>query len=577
MLFLKRRFIYFGAEIKILNEELYMRVRQLHIITEMLRSILTAPCLIGLLALGLAVASRSPERALADAPPPGTPFRFALACDQREYAGPGMDALEYFRGACEALASIGAGAFMISPGDIDPPSGVAWTIGQYVGSDYVWYPGVGNHEAETQEDMDWLRAYNAGGNSLPHIVNIGPEGTEETTYSFDYGDAHFVQINEYYDGINDVGLWGDIIDPLYDWLEADLMATDKQWIFVIGHEPAWPLPDAINSNVRHRWDSLDEHATNRDRFWDLLKREGVAAYFCGHTHTYSAMNIDGVWQIDAAHARGIGDSGAVSTFLVFDITPERVTFETYRSLVPGGPYSLFESRLLACQSCSTHVFQHGIFPDALYGGAIDTCLEDGQFHGSADIIAVDGNPQRAGLLRWELSGFPVGANVTAAWITLFVNETSPESYEVYEMRREWDEAFADWYQYADGALWSAPGAGGDADRGSTQLGTITGLNYGLYIIPFNPSGIELVQSWLDEPETNHGVILLDYTMNDAVRYYSREHTDPVMRPKLTVQVSLPVPTVTPSPAMIPTTGTAGTALLAALISGVLIARRRRNQ
>jgi hypothetical protein len=79
----------------------------------------------------------------------------------RLYSGPGTyDTPRYFRGACEAIAARGA-AFMVSPGDVDPPGGVLWTVTRTLGTDFPWYPAVGNHEVETPEDMDWLRSYGA--------------------------------------------------------------------------------------------------------------------------------------------------------------------------------------------------------------------------------------------------------------------------------------------------------------------------------------------------------------------------------------------------------------------------------
>lgn len=68
-----------------------------------------------------------------------------------------------FAGAAKAIARVGAGEFMISPGDIDPPDAAYDVIRSSVGAAYPWYPVAGNHEAETPSDMDWLRAFNAGG------------------------------------------------------------------------------------------------------------------------------------------------------------------------------------------------------------------------------------------------------------------------------------------------------------------------------------------------------------------------------------------------------------------------------
>jgi hypothetical protein len=265
----------------------------------------------------------------------------------RSYSGPGYDSSQYFRGACEAIASRGRGAFMVSPGDIDPPSDVLWTITSTLGTTYTWYPVVGNHElpGAGQEsypgsNMDWLRSYDYGD------VNPGPAGCPETTYSFDYQNAHFVMLNEYCDTGGDTVRDGDVPNHLYDWLVADLSATDKTHTFVFGHEPAYPQPDADNGRTRHVGDSLDQHPTNRDRFWNLLRDERVIAYVCGHTHGYSAVEIDSVWQLDAGHARGKGDTGARSTFVTINVDANGVTFKAYRDDADGGPYVLAHTGIL---------------------------------------------------------------------------------------------------------------------------------------------------------------------------------------------------------------------------------------
>jgi len=268
-------------------------------------------------------------------------FTFAIAADMREFAGPGVyDSSHYFRGAVEAIASAGPGVFMVGPGDIDPPANVHWTITQSLGSSYPWFPIAGNHETETAEDMAWLRAYDYG------AVNPGPSGCPETTYSFDYGNAHYVMLNEYCDTAGDTATVGDVPDHLYNWLVADLDATHQENIFVFGHEPAYPQPDAENGRLRHADDSLNQYPAHRDRFWNLLKSKRVVAYICGHTHNYSLVKIDGLWQMDVGHARGLGDNGARSTFSLVHVDGSRTTYETYRDDQNGGPYTLQYSGVL---------------------------------------------------------------------------------------------------------------------------------------------------------------------------------------------------------------------------------------
>ena len=186
------------------------------------------------------------------------------------------------------------GAFHITPGDMDPPSDNYLDLTNEFGSDVVWFPVVGNHETESVEDMQWLKSHYQ---QLPWIVNPGPQGGETTSYSFDYENAHFTVLNQYFDGVSEVGTDGDVADDLYNWLAADLANTPKSVKFVFGHEPAFPLN-------RHVGDSLGKYPQNRDRFWNLLEEERVAAYFCGHTHYYSAYRKEDslVWQIDAGNA-----------------------------------------------------------------------------------------------------------------------------------------------------------------------------------------------------------------------------------------------------------------------------------
>ena len=268
---------------------------------------------------------------------PSVEIKYIITADMRNFTG---DNIDYFRGACEAIAKIGAGDFMISPGDIDPPDQVYATIKNYIGQNYLWYPVVGNHEAETVTDMQWLRAFNTNGDSLSNIVNKGPSGSVETMYSFDYKNVHFVVLNEYYDGTNDWTTDGNINDPVFTWLTNDLKKNIKPIIFVIGHEPAFPSPDDETGRIRHETDSLNQYPVERDRFWSALKEYNVKAYICGHTHNLSVIKTNGIWQIDAGHARGTGDTGARSGFITISILSDsRVVYRVYRLDLGSTSYS----------------------------------------------------------------------------------------------------------------------------------------------------------------------------------------------------------------------------------------------
>ncbi len=231
---------------------------------------------------------------------------FIVAADMRNFAADG-EWSKNFSGACEAVAEVGAGSFMISPGDLDvrPPSAVRDMIDKTIGKDYPWYPVLGNHDPESPSSMQYLREYSM---TVPNVVNRGPKGSEATTYSFDVADTHFVVLNQYYDGTKDWGLEGDVVPELLEWLEADLAANTKKHIFVFGHEPLMAMPDMDNGRIRHQEDSLDENPENAFAFHQLLVKYGVDAYVCGHTHNTSYAKINGLWQLDPGHARGLEEA-----------------------------------------------------------------------------------------------------------------------------------------------------------------------------------------------------------------------------------------------------------------------------
>jgi hypothetical protein len=123
----------------------------------------------------------------------------------------------------------------------------------------------------------------------------GPNGTSETTYSWDYGNAHFIVLNVYWNGrtgtnsdCNNGSILdgtGDITLALRNWLAGDLAANNKPFAFVFMHEPAFPYN-------HHYGNSLDANKTSRDAFWSLLESEKVSAVFSGHTHYQSKHQGD---------------------------------------------------------------------------------------------------------------------------------------------------------------------------------------------------------------------------------------------------------------------------------------------
>jgi hypothetical protein len=292
--------------------------------------------------LVLVIAVVSWQMAHVPTTPQADSFHFTVTADMRHHHN-------RFGNLLQAINDgPGPGVFHVSIGDIDHtiPENRA-LIDYKFGTTAIWYPIIGNHEAHTPDDKNWLRTeYNTGHNgrtALKFNTNQDcPAGSVGTTYSWDYGNAHFIALNQYWDGGtapgSDNATDGDIVPALYNWLAMDLTSNTKPFVFVFGHEPAFPY-------TRHVGSSLNQYAANRDAFWSLLEAEDVQAFFCGHTHYYSKHqgdknHIGGVWQLDVGNAgRNTGDG---LTYFDVVVGSNQATVNVYRD---GGTgiFSLAES------------------------------------------------------------------------------------------------------------------------------------------------------------------------------------------------------------------------------------------
>ncbi|MHC4500324.1 MAG: right-handed parallel beta-helix repeat-containing protein, partial [Planctomycetota bacterium] len=179
------------------------------------------------------------------------------------------------------------------------------------GAEVKWYPTVGNHELEEGgPDMVWLRNYYYS--HLAGSVNPGPVNGEEMTYSWDYQNAHFVQLNQYYDGTTDDADIDEFTDALCDWLEADLNRNTKPVVFVIYHTPAYPAGRG-GKDSPIGW----------ERLLKLLNDRKVVAGICADTHTYERYQVGGdwetfTWEVDAGNAGRTSHGDLHQTFI--DVT-----------------------------------------------------------------------------------------------------------------------------------------------------------------------------------------------------------------------------------------------------------------
>ena len=123
-------------------------------------------------------------------------------------------------------------------------------------------PANGNHDSLA---LNYVAQF-----SLPQIATDGERGQGEQWYSFDYGNAHFV--------ILDDQASSTALDAQLAWLEADLAAVDRTrtpWVFAAHHESTYSCSTNHGSNK-----------TLRRRVQPIFDAHRVDMVFSGHDHHY---------------------------------------------------------------------------------------------------------------------------------------------------------------------------------------------------------------------------------------------------------------------------------------------------
>jgi hypothetical protein len=188
-----------------------------------------------------------------------------------------------------------------------------------------------------------------------------------------------------------------------------------------------------------------------------------------------------------------------------------------------------------------------------YTGTRDAWLEQSSAnanHGNETPINVDSrrtdsdaNTAAWGLLKFDVSSIPADKIINSAVVTIDVtNASTGGTYELYESLRNWDEATATWNVFSTGNPWQPAGGVGANDRGTTILGSLGSSSAtGLRTITLNAAGLALVESWGDNPASNHGFVFYNAANLDGIQFRSSEYnTDTTRRPKLTIEYSNPV-------------------------------------
>lgn len=191
-----------------------------------------------------------------------------------------------WRGTLLAAVKRETPRFIINVGDLvdngsDQKQWEAWfAAGKGVLESIPEMPAVGNHEFPSyfrKQIQSFLAQF-----SLPEN---GPPGLKELTYSFDYGDAHFVILD------SQVSNDSPLLKLQQNWLKGDLERTKKKWKIVIFHRPPYyAKTNRPNDDVK-------------EAFCPILEENHVDLVINGHDHVVMRTYPIAGGRI-AAHSKG---------------------------------------------------------------------------------------------------------------------------------------------------------------------------------------------------------------------------------------------------------------------------------
>jgi uncharacterized protein YjdB len=201
---------------------------------------------------------------------------------------------------------------------------------------------------------------------------------------------------------------------------------------------------------------------------------------------------------------------------------------------------------------SSQSFQDGVSPTTGYAGSTDTYLSENNpssnLGASAELRSdgdAGGGLEDRALLRWDITQIPVGAVVKSAHLNITINNSSGNTYHIYGLNRAWTENQVTWNQAATGTPWEIAGASGPLDRDGTLLGMIPVTATGTIGATLNDDGVAAVQSWVNNPSSNAGLIVVATGGGDGVYFRSSEYATAGERPRLTVSYDPPATNTPP--------------------------------
>lgn len=147
------------------------------------------------------------------------------------------------------------------------------------------------------------------------------------------------------------------------------------------------------------------------------------------------------------------------------------------------------------------------------------------------------------MVRFDTSIIPSGSTIGSAKLKMYVSSVSIKTLasapvEVHLLTQDWNQNAATWYRRTSSANWSA--AGGSFNASTSASVDFSALTNGTWVTFDLPASV--VQSWVDSPAANYGVLLRRNPDSDPgqafwhnkVKFISSENTNTTLRPKLEI-------------------------------------------
>jgi len=250
------------------------------------------------------LAGSAPDYAFTTSPAPGTtkPFRVWVLGDSgtaNASAAAVRDAYDGFTGSRPTDLWLMLGDNAYPDGTDDDYQAAVFDMYPSMLRRSVLWPTFGNHDGNSADSDGEIGPYYEIF-TLPRAAEAGglPSGTE-AYYSFDYGNVHYVCLDSYESSRSPAG-------AMLTWLDADLSATDKDWIIAFWHHPPY-------TKGSHDSDFETELVDMRRNANPILEAHGVDLVLTGHSHSYErSFLIDGHYGVSSTFspATHVKDGGA---------------------------------------------------------------------------------------------------------------------------------------------------------------------------------------------------------------------------------------------------------------------------